>query len=183
MKRRLPSKALNLKRTYNGIVLILFLTLVFSLWSETTFAAPAINQRPKAFSIRGAYMQAHQNNSGRIDTALFEVGYRHWFNSKVYSSLYAGAFSFSSTTVDDDLGLNTSLLIGFNLDNLLRLEYGLSYFDWGLSMDPTLMGINRASFPIDTFQINEVFIAVGFPGNSTGATPSYILHIGIGKFL
>lgn len=126
-------------------------------------------------------MMAHQGSGGRISSGAVEVGYRHWFNQKVYGALSAGIFPFESERIEGDVGALTSASIGFNLDNVLRLEYGLIYYHWGESLPTTSSFTGKVIVPVKFLGINEIFGGLSFPGNSQGTTSVYVIHVGFGK--
>lgn len=131
--------------------------------------------------VRGSYMNVHQGNGGDLSTGTLEVGYRHWFNSKIYGAFSGGAYPFSAEGNGSNFGGNLAAFLGLNIDNIMRLEYGVDYHWWGDAIPGTAGFMAKASVPVHFWQLNEVFGGISFPGNSSGKTPSYVLQFGIGK--
>lgn len=163
----------------------IFLTALCLFYAMPSFGTgtPVAKKSPlmNFVVVRGSYMNVHQGNGGDVSTGTVEIGYRHWFNSKVYGSFFGGAYPFESDNVSNTLGANISACVGLNIDNIMRLEYGIDYHAWGDAMPGTTGFLTKVSVPIRRWGLNEVFGGVSFPGNSSGKTPSYILQLGIGK--
>ncbi|QDK36404.1 hypothetical protein [Bdellovibrio sp. NC01] len=161
----------------------LFAALIF-LYGANGFSQEApIKKNPQMsfIVVRGSYMNVHQGNGGDLSTGVLEVGYRHWFNSKIYGAFSGGVYPFSADGSESIVGVATAAYLGLNVDNIMRLEYGIDYHWWGDAMPSTVGGTVRVSVPVRFWNLNEVFGGVSFPGNSSGKTPSYILQIGVGK--
>lgn len=160
------------------IAIMLILLFYVPAWAgETTSKSLQLN----FISLRMSLMNVHQGNGGDLSTGSLEVGYRHWFNTKIYSSFSVGAYPLSSDSIDSTVGTNLLCGVGFNLDNVIRIEYGVAYYTWGESMASTTNFVTKVIIPTRQWPVSELFGSMGFPGNSSGKTPLYILNIGIGK--
>lgn len=163
---------------------LLILSAIMILFGISAFAQEAPVKAPQRnfVVLRGGYLGAYQGNGGGVSTGVIEVGYRHWFNSKIYGAFAGGIFPFSADGVEGpNIGASASARVGFNLDNIIRLEYGADYHWWGNAMRGTAAGLWYVSIPTKAWGLNEVFGGVSFPGNAGGKTPLFIFQIGVGK--
>lgn len=162
----------------------LILSALMILYGVLSFAqgTPVKIPQRNFVVVRGGYLSVYQGNGGDVSTGIIEVGYRHWFNSKIYGAFAGGIFPFSADmTEGSNIGASASARVGLNLNNIIRLEYGIDYHWWGNAMPGTAAGLWYISIPAKFWGLNEVFGGVSFPGNAGGKTPLYVLQIGVGK--